>query len=657
MKLSSTLSHSIKQLLSSSPGDIRAGGRVRKGIASTSACGMAAVLAIGLAFCTCHAGAAEPAGSVGPTDKLELVEFRDVALGDALRLLSRQSGLQVVPSAEAAKVNVSLYLRDVEPLTALESLCNAHGLWFRQHPETGITFIRTTREYERDLETFRDEGTQVFTLLYPNALDVAVAIRDLFGERVELSFGADEEQVFEELRERLDRFDLFDQRSQGLGLFEGGLGGTQPGSSLNRSTGERTTRVARRRDDLLARSRRSSARNGDSSRVQLTAEQIQAIEAAVQGADELPPILAERFSGSRTSIFVTVIRRHNKIIVRTSDQQTMAQVRELIEKLDVPTSLVLLEVKVMTVDLGDQFDSVFDFQFKGGDFSGAFTTGDIQGTTTPGSLSLGGTGLNTGNLIFQFVGDNLRARMQLLEQQGRITTMATPMLLTANNEVSRIFVGEERPLNRSFTGPQTLVGGDVQTTTPGSTAIEFRPVGTTLLVTPNINADRTVTLRLLQETSAVSPNPAPVLVPTDTGFEEREVDIVQTRTVSGTIVAKDGLAVAIGGLIEETVRDDRKQVPILGRIPIVGFFFRRQESDRLRQELVIVIRPYVLSTPSEAEDASRRLLRELSLHPNVPEARGTMETFEPEEVIRAEPRKHELRSIFEFHSLEWGEEP
>jgi general secretion pathway protein D len=643
--------------LSSSPGGVRAGGRARKGIASTWIGRTAAFLAVGLALWTGYAEAAERAASVGPTDKLELVEFRDVALGDALRLLSRQSGLQVVPSAEAAKVNVSLYLRDVEPLAALESLCNAHGLWFRQHPETGITLVRTIREYERDLETFRDERTQVFTLLYPNALDVAVAIRDLFGERVELSFGADEAEVFDELRERLDRFDLFDQRSQGLGLFEGGLGGTELASSLNRYTDEPTTRVVRRRDDLLARSRRSSARRSESSREELTAEQIQAIEAAIQRADELPPALAERFSRGRASIFVTVIRRHNKIIVRTSDQQTMAQVRELIEKLDVPTSLVLLEVKVMTVDLGDQFDSVFDFQFKEGDFSGGFTTGDIQGPATPGSLSLGGTGLNTGNLIFQFVGDNLRARMQLLEQEGRVTTMATPMLLTANNEVSRIFVGEERPLNRSFTGPQTLVGDDVQTTTPGSTAIEFRPVGTTLLVTPNINADRTVTLRLLQETSAVSPDPAPVLVPTDTGFEEQEVDVVQTRTVSGTIVAKDGLAVAIGGLIEETVRDDRKQVPILGKIPIIGFFFRRQESDRLRQELVIMIRPHVLSTPTESEEVSRRLVRELSLHPNVPDARGTMEAFEPEEVSRAKPREHELRNLFEFHSLEWGEEP
>ena len=53
--------------------------------------------------------------------------------------------------------------------------------------------------------------------------------------------------------------------------------------------------------------------------------------------------------------------------------------------------------------------------------------------------------------MFQFVNNNFRARMQLLENNNRVTTMATPLLLTANNEVSRLFVGSEVPVNRSRT--------------------------------------------------------------------------------------------------------------------------------------------------------------------------------------------------------------
>ena len=116
------------------------------------------------------------------------------------------------------------------------------------------------------------------------------------------------------------------------------------------------------------------------------------------------------------------------------------------------------------------------------------------------------------------------------------------------------------------------------TYTPGSTNIQFRPVGTTLLITPNINADRTVTLRILQEVSQVDTNGANMLIPTNTGFAPQAVDTVQSRSVSGTVVGKDGLTVAIGGLIEENLTDNRSEVPVLGKLPVIGFFFRSQTS-------------------------------------------------------------------------------
>jgi general secretion pathway protein D len=122
--------------------------------------------------------------------------------------------------------------------------------------------------------------------------------------------------------------------------------------------------------------------------------------------------------------------------------------------------------------------------------------------------------------------------------------------------------------------------------------------------------------------------------------------------VSGTVVGMDGLTVAIGGLIREDVQDSRAEVPILGKLPVVGFFFRRQHSQRSRNELVILIRPYVFNTPSENAATSAQLLQDLSIHPMSCDPTGTMNTFAPHEVIRANPPCSECQKVFRFHSLE-----
>ena len=255
--------------------------------------------------------------------------------------------------------------------------------------------------------------------------------------------------------------------------------------------------------------------------------------------------------------------------------------------------------------------------------------------------------------MFQFVNNNFRARMQLLENNNRLTTMATPLLLTANNEVSRLFVGSNVPINTSYTGPSTYASTPLtSTTTPGSTGIQFVPVGTTLLITPNINADRTVTLRILQELSQINTGGASILVPTSTGFSQETVNVVQSRSVSGTVVGKDGLTVAIGGLIEENLTDTRPEIPVLGKLPVIGFFFRSQTTQRERDELVILIRPYVFSTPAESASVSPQLIQDLSIHPKRCDPSGTMNAFLPHEVLRANPPINDFQKIFRFHSLE-----
>jgi general secretion pathway protein D len=342
----------------------------------------------------------------------------------------------------------------------------------------------------------------------------------------------------------------------------------------------------------------------------LSADEIQAIEADARGraGAEQEALVEQLLARRQANIYVTVMRPHNQLIVRTSDEKTMQQIRELVSRLDIPTPLVLLEVKILQVVLGDDFSSVFDYQFTDGStVAGGFTTGNILPpdsdalsktarrfqTITPGPIGSDPARA----LTFQYVDANFRFRMQLLENNNRVTTLATPLVLTANNEVSRLFVGEEVPLNRSFT---TYESTSLESTTfTGSAAIEFRPVGTTLVITPSINADRTVSLRVMQEVSEVNEQGRTILVPAQNGgYEPQTVDTVRSRTVSGTVVGMDGCTIALGGLIREDLEDNRAEVPVLGKLPVVGFFFRSQNSIRKRDELVVLIRPYVFNTPS-----------------------------------------------------------
>ena len=569
-----------------------------------------------------------------PQGALHHVEFHDVPLAEALRMLAEQSGHNYSSSAAAGQTPVSVSLRGVTAQTVVEEICKTHGLWFRRDDQSGIVRVMTMAEFERDLVSFHEEQDEVFTLLYPNVLEVAAAIRDLYGDRVRLSLGRTVRDESDELQSRFERFDLIDDRSMGLGSLEG----------LNDDTQDSQTTVISGDSGTVWTSTDGYATNPPPSRVRdLTPEMAAKVQQALasgtssNGADQMVAAYQDR----PANIFVTVSRRNNMVIVRTSDEHALEAIRELIRRLDVPTPTVLLEVKILSLDLGDGFQSSFDYQFGGilgsGDsYSqtlGSFTSGEIA-PAPAGTMTPGGTGLQSGNMTFQVVNEYFRARMQLLESRGRVKTLATPMLLTANNEVSRLFLGEERPLLRDISSQTLITTGDTVAVAP-DTDFEYRPVGTTLLITPNINSDHTVTLRMLQENSSINAGGAtiPVVVTSSnqTSVQDVSIDVVATRSISGTFVAKDDMAVAVGGLIEETVSNDREQVPVLGRIPFLGALFRRTDNQKTRRELIVMVRPHIISTPAEGEAISQELLKGLSIHPAAPEGKPALGTFKEEQ--------------------------
>jgi general secretion pathway protein D len=560
------------------------------------------------------------------------VEFRDVQLSEALRMLCDQSGTNYSVSAEARQIPVSLFLRNVPLRVALEEICKNNNLWFRQDEQSGVLRVMTIKEFERDLVSFHEERDEVLTLLYPNVVEVAAVIKSLYGDRVRLSNGLDgDDDAARDLASRFQRFDLVNQRSQGTGIL--------PGQGTANGSGIATTVIAGNsgavwssgRDNPFAQEA-PPARNTYRDLTPDQAQQLQRVLAggvSSNGAEQALQELRER----PASIFLTVIRRNNMIVLRTSDTRALEDIRALVQRLDVPTPMVLLEIKILSLELGKGFESIFDYQVNANLNSkkvistGGFIVGDIQPPAS-GSMLPGGTGSGSDKnfMSFQVVSDHFKARMQVLESKNKVTVLATPLLLTANNEVSRLFLGEERPLVRNISG-QTIITENSTAVTP-STTLEFRSVGTTVLVTPNINSDRTVTLRLLQEDSSIKTGGAIVPIVTSTGgVQNVSIDVVASRSISGTFVAKDDMVVAIGGLITEKISNEREQIPFLGNIPYLGVLFRREVQSKTRQELVIMIRPHVISTPAEGEGISRTLMKDLSIHPATPDARGSLNAF------------------------------
>ncbi|MHC4972572.1 MAG: type II secretion system protein GspD [Planctomycetota bacterium] len=551
----------------------------------------------------------------GETHEIRRLELKGARVVDAIRLISELSKLNVVSTQEAGEKVVTLYLQDVTAGHAVETLCKVAGLWFRRDEETQTFRVMTTSEFQKDYVVYRQDDIRVFTLRHPNAIVIGSAIEDLYGYRVRLSLGVEEEEAID------------------LPVGMGALGGTSTSGarfglddpSQRRRSFQQRDRALRRggyggyRDYRGGRGMRDAERLVDE---ELTADQIDRLQKRVDEAKEATAEELRGISRRDPMIYVTVNRQHNLVVVRTSDNDAMKQISQLIAELDRPTPQVLLEMKILELRVGDSFRSIFDIEYAGGTQSSGPDSSQpanplllTADTASRNVLGIGNFDLEDSTLIYQFLNDNVRARLQLLATDNRINILSTPIVLASNNRPARMFVGEERIL---VTGVNTdvVTSATGPTTTVVEPVTETRDIGNTLIVVPKINADRTVTLFILQDSSSVLEDSATIPVTSaEGGVTDYPIDTVETANLQATVVAKDGMTLAVGGLIRVELVDREEKVPVLGDIPVIRFFFRKKVKARDKSEVVLLIRPRVLFTPAEADEVTRKRIKELSDHP------------------------------------------
>lgn len=280
----------------------------------------------------------------------------------------------------------------------------------------------------------------------------------------------------------------------------------------------------------------------------------------------------------------------NSLII-TAPEPVYRNLRAVIDRLDTRRAQVYIESLIVEISADRAMELGVQWQFLsqgsnaiGGTNLPARGSGSNIIDATANLLSIG-RGLNIGvvrsNPILGSTESgtavNLGFLARALETEAGANILATPNLVTLDNEEARIIIGQNVPF---ITGSFSNTGG-AGAINPFQT-IERRDVGTTLRVRPQVAEGGTVRMQIFQEVSSVQ----------DASLAAGL--ITNKRAIESNVLVDDGQVVVLGGLIEERVEGGVSMVPGLGRVPILGNLFRYDNRRRVKTNLLVFLRPVVL---------------------------------------------------------------
>ena len=305
----------------------------------------------------------------------------------------------------------------------------------------------------------------------------------------------------------------------------------------------------------------------------------------------------------------------NSLII-TANEPLYRNLRQVIEELDRRRTQVYIEALIVEVstetaaELGMQWNFLLgsgnqNVGFGGTNFNvpgqgpGANIIGlgrDTSIIANPGTPATGvpippAPGLNLG-MISRFNGVYaMSALIRALETATGTNILSTPNLITLDNEEARIIVGRNIPI---LTGSYAQTG-TTSTVTPFQTIVR-QDVGVTLRVRPQISANGIVRMQIFQEVSSVVP------------IYDPSGPVINKRNIESNVLVDDGQMIVLGGLITDEYGDSTSGIPFLSSIPIIGNLFRYDNKKRIKSNLLVFIRPYVLRDKDENEQMTKNRL-------------------------------------------------
>jgi type IV pilus assembly protein PilQ len=279
--------------------------------------------------------------------------------------------------------------------------------------------------------------------------------------------------------------------------------------------------------------------------------------------------------------------RTNQLFV-TDIPSRLEQVQELIRKLDIPIRQVMIEARIVEAD--DTFGKSLGVRLGGG--VRGFNVGSANGSAIQGNFGSNYGAVSTGPTLTSAPFVNLPANpsnaqaasyalslfnpsasrflsleISALESDGKGRIVSSPRVVTADQVKALIEQGTEFPYQTA--------------TSSGATAIAFRKANLKLEVTPQITPEGNIILDLdINKDSRGESTPDGIAI--------------NTKHVQTQVLVENGGTVVIGGIFEQTERDEVNKVPMLGDLPGVGNLFKSRNRIANKSELLIFITPRVL---------------------------------------------------------------
>lgn len=318
--------------------------------------------------------------------------------------------------------------------------------------------------------------------------------------------------------------------------------------------------------------------------------------------------------------------RSNSLLIFAA-RQDMAMIKDIINKLDVVLAQVLIETIIMDVSL---------------DSSWALGVSAGKSPETKGKLTSGGVYNNSGQLdtLSQFFSgaltnafpsssglsyfgrynNDLDVVLQAVSSDSKVNVIQKPRIQTSHATDASIFIGSTVPYVSSTYYGGGYAGGP-------SSSFQQLQVGINLQVTPFINAEGLVLMKIVQTIDEISGSTA------ITGVGD--VPNTTKREFRAEIAVHDRETIILGGFIRNSESKTKSGVPLLKDIPLLGYLFRSTGDSKERKELIVLMRPTVLRTP---ELASAHVEVEKSRLPGVRQAERDIEELE-RKALEKEKRK------------------
>ena len=284
----------------------------------------------------------------------------------------------------------------------------------------------------------------------------------------------------------------------------------------------------------------------------------------------------------------------NNSVIIVASAQDYEVILPVIEQLDVMPLQVLIDATVVQVKLTDNLQYGISWYLNNGNST------TILGTAIPIAGAVATGGLST----FYNAG-SVKALLHAEASLDNINIISSPSLMVLNNQKAKINVGDQVPIS---TGSTTIpLGGGVGGNSGAiSNSIQYKDTGVTLEVTPRVNANGLVIMKLKQVVSNV--------VPVSKTDAETQVQspTINKKEVSSSVAVADGETIVLGGLISDDITDNKKGVPFFYQLPIIGSLFGATTKNDIKSELVILITPRVVKGKQDSRVISNEFKRKLT---------------------------------------------